>query len=139
MSEEFTKFITVYNETKKIVVLSEFEDLYDRIKNVYKNESGFPKRFKVMYEDKDMEEYVDLDSPIQLMDRKSNKLYIKSEDEGSKENSNEKASPRYDKFQNYIINLIFWSMSCTFFFTGRNFAVQSYDKIFTFWRHKPLW
>ena len=60
MSEEFTKFITVYNETKKIVVLSEFEDLYDRIKNVYKNESGFPKRFKVMYEDKDMEEYVDL-------------------------------------------------------------------------------
>ena len=73
MSEEFTKFITVYNETKKIVVLSEFEDLYDRIKNVYKNESGFPKRFKVMYEDKDMEEYVDLDSPIQLMDRKSNK------------------------------------------------------------------
>ena len=99
MSEEFTKFITVYNETKKIVVLSEFEDLYDRIKNVYKNESGFPKRFKVMYEDKDMEEYVDLDSPIQLMDRKSNKLYIKSEDEGSKENSNEKASPRYGKLQ----------------------------------------
>ena len=50
-----------------------------------------------------------------LMDRKSNKLYIKSEDEGNKENSNEKASPRYDKFQNYIINLIFQSMSCTFF------------------------
>ena len=46
MSEEFTKFITVYNETKKIVVLSEFEDLYDRIKNVYKNESGFPKDSK---------------------------------------------------------------------------------------------
>ena len=127
----------MYNETKKIVALSEFKDLYDRIKNVYKNESGFPKRFKVMYEDKDMEEYVDLDSPIQLMDRKSNKLYIKSEDEGNKENSNEKASPRYDKFQNYIINLIFQSMSCTF--AGRNFAVQSYDKIFTFLRHKPLW
>ena len=137
MSEEFTKFTTVYNETKKIMVLSEFEDFYEGIKNVYKNESGFRKRFKVMYEDKDMEEYVDLDSPIQLMDRKSNKLYIKSEDEGSKENSNEKASPRYDKFQNYIINLIFQSMSCTF--AGRNFAVQSYDKIFTFLRHKPLW
>ena len=42
MSEEFTKFLTVYNETKKIVVLSEFEDLYDRIKSVYKNVSGFP-------------------------------------------------------------------------------------------------
>ena len=81
MSEEFTKFTTVYNETKKIVVLSEFEDLYEGIKNVYKNESGFRKRFKVMYEDKDMEEYVDLDSPVQLMDRNSNKLYIKSEDE----------------------------------------------------------
>ena len=90
--------------------------MYDRIKNVYKNESGFPKRFKVMYEDKDMEEYVDLDSPIQLMDRKSNKLYIKSEDEGSKENSNEKASPRYDKFQNYIINLIFFIYVMYFFF-----------------------
>ena len=42
MSEEFTKFLTVYNETKKIVVLSEFEDLYDRIKSVYKNVPGFP-------------------------------------------------------------------------------------------------
>ena len=71
------------------------------------------------------------------MDRKSNKLYIKNEDEGNKENSNEKASPRYDKFQNYIINLIFQFMSCTF--AGRNFAVQSYDKILTFLRHKPLW
>ena len=90
--------------------------MYDRIKNVYKNESGFPKRFKVMYEDKDMAEYVDLDSPIQLMDRKSNKLYIKSEDEGSKENSKEKASPRYDKFQNYIINLIFFIYVMYFFF-----------------------
>ena len=69
MSEEFTKFLTVYNETKKIVVLTEFEDLYDRIQSVYKNVPGFPKKFKVLYEDKDMEEYVDLDSPIQLMDR----------------------------------------------------------------------
>ena len=74
MSEEFTKFLTVYNETKKIVVLTEFEDLYDRIQSVYKNAPGFSKKFKVLYEDKDMEEYVDLDSPIQLMDRKSNKL-----------------------------------------------------------------
>ena len=74
MSEEFTKFLTVYNETKKIVVLTEFEDLHDRIESVYKNVPGFPKKFKVLYEDKDMEEYVDLDSPIQLMDRKSNKL-----------------------------------------------------------------
>ena len=126
MSEEFARFITVYNETRKIVVLSEFKDLHGRVKIN-----------QVFQKDMDMEEYVDLDSPIQLMDRKSNKLYIKSEDEGSKENSNEKASPRYDKFQNYIINLIFQSMSCTF--AGRNFAVQSYDKIFTFLRHKPLW
>ena len=74
MSEEFTKSLTVYNETKKIVVVSEFEDLYDRIQNVYKNVPGFPKELKVLYEDKDMEEYVDLDLPIQLMDRKSNKL-----------------------------------------------------------------
>ena len=96
MSEEFTKFITVYNKTKKIWVLREFEDLYDRIKNVYKNVSGFLKRFKDLYEDKDMEEYVDLDSPIQLMYRKSNKLLIKREYKKNKENPNEKTSSRYD-------------------------------------------
>ena len=96
MSEEFARFITVYNETRKIVVLSEFKDLHGRVKIN-----------QVFQKDMDMEEYVDLDSPIQLMDRKSNKLYIKSEDEGNKENSNEKVSSRYDKFQNYIINLIF--------------------------------
>ena len=98
MSEEFTKFLTVYNETKKIVVLTEFEDLHDRIESVYKNIPGFPKKFKVLYEDKDMEEYVDLDSPIQLLNRKSNKLYIKSEDEENKQNPNEKTSSRYDIF-----------------------------------------
>ena len=96
MSEEFTKFITVYNKTKKIWVLREFEDLYDRIKNVYKNVSGFLKRFKDLYEDKDMQEYVDLDSPIHLMYRKSNKLLIKREYKKNKENPNEKTSSRYD-------------------------------------------
>ena len=54
-------------------------------------------KFKALYEDKDMEEYVDLDSPIQLLNRKSNKLYIKSEDE-NKQNPNEKTSSRYDIF-----------------------------------------
>ena len=55
-------------------------------------------KFKALYEDKDMEEYVDLDSPIQLMDRKSNKLHIKSEDEENKENSDKKTLSRYDIF-----------------------------------------
>ena len=57
-----------------------------------------PKKIKVFYEDKNMEEYVDLDSPIQLMDRKSNKLHIKSEDEENKENSDKKTLSRYDIF-----------------------------------------
>ena len=46
MSEEFTKFLTVYSETKKIVVLSEFEDLYNTIQSVYKNLPGFPKKIQ---------------------------------------------------------------------------------------------
>ena len=57
-----------------------------------------PQKIKVFYEDKNMEEYVDLDSPIQLMDRKSNKLHIKSEDEENKENSDKKTLSRYDIF-----------------------------------------
>ena len=57
-----------------------------------------PQKIKVFYEDKNMEEYVDLDSPIQLMDRKSNKLHIKSEDEENKENSDKKILSRYDIF-----------------------------------------
>ena len=57
-----------------------------------------PKKIKVFYEDKNMEEYVDLDSPIQLMDRKSNTLHIKSEDEENKENSDKKTLSRYDIF-----------------------------------------
>ena len=61
-----------------------------------------PQKIKVFYEDKDMEEYKNLDSPIQLMDRKSNKLHLKSEDEENKENSDEKTLSRYDIFYNYI-------------------------------------
>ena len=79
MSEEFTKFLTVYNETKKIVVLSEFEDVDLKIcvtqfKVLTKIYQVSRKKFEVLYEDKDMEEYVDLDSPIQLMDRKSKQI-----------------------------------------------------------------
>ena len=113
-TSEFTKFITVYNETIKIVVLSGFEDLCDRNENVYKYASGSSKRFKVTYEEKDMEEYVDLDSPIQLMmDTKSNKLYIKSE-----------------KMRKIMINLIFLSLC--------HVLCILLTKIFTFCRHNLL-
>lgn len=94
MAEEYTKFIVIYNDSEKIVRIKEFEDLFDAIKIAFKNMLTFPQQFKILYEDEDMNEFVDLDSPIQLLDRKSNKVIVRSENPELKKENTERPPSR---------------------------------------------
>ena len=94
MAEEYTRFIVIYNDTKKIVQIKKFEDLFDVIKTAFKNLLTFPQQFKTLYEDEDVNEFLDLDSPIQLLDRKSNKVIVLSENPEQKKENTERLPSR---------------------------------------------
>ena len=54
------------------------QDLW-QIKEKFQILPNFPKIFRVQYEDKDLETMVDLDSPIQLVNKSSNILIVMEE------------------------------------------------------------
>ena len=71
MSE--VKFVVTFKNSKKVVP---FAKIYDKIKEKFQTQPNFPKIFRVQYEDKDAETMIDLDSPIQLLNRSSNILIV---------------------------------------------------------------
>ena len=67
------KFSVKYKTSTKLVYVQNHADIYNEIKKVY--QSTIPDNFNLKYEDKEFR-LVDLDSPIQLHDRKNNILYV---------------------------------------------------------------
>ena len=67
--------------------------MYD-VKSAFRNHSHFPQQFTVQFVHKDIEEYTDLDSPIQLLERFNNILLIIEDssikiDDGDKESDDD--------------------------------------------------
>ena len=67
--------------------------MYD-VKSAFRNHSHFPEQFTVQFVHKDVEEYTDLDSPIQLLERFNNILLIIEDssikiDDGDKESDDD--------------------------------------------------
>ena len=67
------KFAVKYKTSTKLVYVQNHADIYSEIKKVY--QSTIPDNFNLKYEDKEFG-LVDLDSPIQLHDRKNNILHV---------------------------------------------------------------
>ena len=62
----------------KIILTDNCLKFFDAVKDVYKGLNGFPTYFSLQYEDNEFG-FVDLDSPIQLADQKSNMLLVKTD------------------------------------------------------------
>ena len=67
------KFAVKYKTSTKLVYVQNHADIYSEIKKVY--QSTIPDNFNLKYEDKEFG-LVDLDSLIQLHDRKNNILHV---------------------------------------------------------------
>ena len=65
--------------------------MHDHVRSSFRNHPHFPQQFTVQFVHKDVEKYIDLDSPIQLLDRLSNNLLI-IEDPSIKNDDREKVS-----------------------------------------------
>ena len=70
------KFVAKFRNAAKVVYIENHADIYERLHKIY--QSNLPRSFSVKYDDKEFG-IVDLDSPIQLADTKSNILYIEEE------------------------------------------------------------
>ena len=70
------KFAVKFRNSTKVVYIENHADIYESIHKIY--QGNLPRSFSVKYHDKEFR-IVDLDSPIQLADRKSNILYIEEE------------------------------------------------------------
>ena len=70
------KFSVKFRNSKKIVYIENHADIYESICKTC--QGNLPRSFSVKYDGKEFG-IVDLDSPIQLADRKSNILYIEEE------------------------------------------------------------
>ena len=72
------KYLVKFKTHSKIILTDNCTKIFDAVKDVYKGPNGFPTYFSLQYEDNEFG-FVDLDSPIQLADRKSNKLLVKTD------------------------------------------------------------
>ena len=69
------KFAVKFRNSTKVVYIENHADIYESIHKIY--QGNLPRSFSVKYDDKEFG-IVDLDSPTQLADRKSN-IYIEEE------------------------------------------------------------
>ena len=81
MDKEVIAFVVTYRKNVK-TVKSSIHDIKDVVKLKLETCPAFPRRFNIQYERKEYNIMVDLDEPDQLLDRRSNKLLIVSDDSG---------------------------------------------------------
>ena len=70
-----TKLLVKFRSYSKLVVNNDSANLYDIVKTTYKVVDSFPANFTLKFEGKELG-FIDLDSPVQLTDRKSNILMV---------------------------------------------------------------
>ena len=71
---EPVNFIAKFGISRKLVTVSELHEIFDLVANASKCQRNFPSNFKLQFMHKDVNELIDLDSPIQLYVRANNCL-----------------------------------------------------------------
>ena len=68
-----------YKNFSKVVQCKECTNIYDDAALKFSNCPIFPRRIKLQYEDEEVNDFIDLDSPIQLDQRKSGRINVLTE------------------------------------------------------------
>ena len=71
-----TPFIVTYKNFRKVVQCKEYANINDDVALKFSNCPIFPRRIKLQHEDAEINDFIDLDSPIQLDQRKSNRINV---------------------------------------------------------------
>ena len=71
-------YLVKFKTHSKIILTDKCTKVFDTVQDVYKGLNGFPTYFSLQYEDNKFG-FVNLNSPIQLADRKSNIILLKTD------------------------------------------------------------
>ena len=74
-----TPVIVTYKNFRKVVQCKEYANIYYDVALKFSNFPIFPKCIKLQYEDKEVNDFIDLDSPFQLDQRTSNRINVLEE------------------------------------------------------------
>ena len=75
-----TPFIVTYENFRKVVQCKEYANICDDVALKFSKCPIFPRRIKLQYEDKEVNNFIDLGSPIQPDQRKSNRINVLAEE-----------------------------------------------------------
>ena len=75
-----TPFIVTYKKFRKVVQCKEYANIYNGVTLKFYNCPIFPRYIKLQYEDEEKNDFINLDSLIQLDPRKSNRINVLAEE-----------------------------------------------------------
>ena len=75
MTEE-VKFSVTYLNFRKCISVHDTADLHRIVYQQFKDCPKFPRRIRLQFEEEGLNEFIDLDSPLQLAHRRSNRLLV---------------------------------------------------------------
>ena len=75
MTEPVT-FVVKYSISRKLIKVKDYDDLYEDVKSAFRNHPHFPQKFTFHFVHNDVEKYIDLGSPMQLLDQLYDNLLI---------------------------------------------------------------
>ena len=89
---EMIKFSVTFNKFRKYISVCNVADLFNNVREKFKDCPKFAENIRLQCEEKGVDEFVDLDSPLQLAQRRSNRLLVISDTIATEE----AASPKTD-------------------------------------------
>ena len=121
MDKEVITFVVTYRNNVKIV-RSSTQDVKDVVKIKFETCPAFPWGFIIQYDHKEYYIMVDLDEPDQLLDRRSNKLLIASDESGedADKSGNTKVSLESESSQEVSLFIKWLFVTIIFSFLFRN-------------------
>ena len=121
MDKEVITFVVTYRNNVKIV-RSSTQDVKDVVKIKFETCPAFPWGFIIQYDHKEYYIMVDLDEPDQLLDRRSNKLLIASDESGedADRSGNTKVSSESETSQEVSLFIKWLFVTIIFSFLFRN-------------------
>ena len=121
MDKEVITFVVTYRNNVKIV-RSSTQDVKDVVKIKFETCPAFPWGFIIQYDHKEYYIMVDLDEPDQLLDRRSNKLLIASDESGedADKSGNTKVSSESESSQEVSLFIKWLFVTIIFSFLFRN-------------------
>ena len=93
---EMIKFSVTFNKFRKCIRVCNVADLFNIVREKFKNCPKFLENIRLQFEEEGVDEFADLDLPLQLAQRRSNRLLVISDTIATDETASSKTDSSDD-------------------------------------------